>query len=462
MSSRAHWSSRLGFILATAGSAIGLGNIWRFPYLVGQNGGCSFLIVYLCCVFGLGYFMLVGKLSFGRAAKTNIVDGFQTIASQAQKNISPTWGFLGGMLTLLNAIIISGVYVTVIGWTLFYTFESFQNLFFFTKNIHEQTTFNNLISSFEIQLFLGTLCILLTAFIISKGVKKGIERVALYLMPLLFILLVVMLIRILVLPNAEKGIAFFLSPNWAAIGFSSEGIDFKLFSKVLLTAVGQSFYSLSLGMGVMFTYGSYLANTNDLKKDARWIVSLDLMVSILAGLIVLPAVFAFNLEPTTGAGLTFMTLPYVFANMWGGELWAFLFYLLLFIAALTSLISIYEPLTALFIDKLKLTRNKATLLTAFLNICFFVLALLSLTKKIHFQLMGKNLFDAFDWITGSVSLSLTMIVCCLFMGWIGFIPIWRNFRRGSRASRVFRTYLKIVLQFIAPFLLTILILMAFI
>ena len=461
MASRAHWSSRLGFVLATAGSAIGLGNIWRFPYLVGQNGGCSFLIIYLCCVFGLGYFMLVGKLAFGRAAKTNVMDGFQSIGDKMGKRISPFWGRIGGALVLFNGIVISSVYVIVIGWTLFYTFAAFQALTGVEKSIDAQTGFQYLTNAFTTQFFWGSLCIVLTTIVISRGVKKGIERVALWLMPILFALLIIMLVRILLLPGAEKGIAFFLTPNWAAIGFTPDGFHLKLFSKVLLAAVGQSFYSLSLGMGVMFTYGSYLANTNDLKKDAGWIVGLDLLVSMLAGLIVLPAVFAFGLEPSTGAGLTFITLPYVFENMWGGAFWAFLFYLLLFIAALTSLISIYEPLTALFMDKFNLTRTKATILTAGLNVCLFTIALASLSGKISWHLLGHNLFNAFDWITGSVSLCLTMIVCCLFIGWVGFVPIWRNFRRGSSAGRLFRSYLKRTLQITAPLLLTLLILMSF-
>ncbi len=461
MISRAHWGSRLGFILATAGSAIGLGNIWRFPYLAGQNGGCAFLILYLCCVFGLGYFMLLGKLAFGRTAKTNIMDGFKAIDIKIGKQHSPLWGYLGGFLAILNGIIISGVYVIVIGWTLLYTVEAGLSLFGSNNPIDAQQGFDHLTHAFPEQLLWGGLCILLTTLVISKGVKKGIERVCLWLMPLLFGLLILMLCRILLLPGAEKGVAFFLTPDWSAIGFSETGFDISLFSKVLLTALGQSFYSLSLGMGVMFTYGSYLANTDNLKKDAAWIVGLDLTVSLLAGFIILPAVFAFGLEPSTGAGLTFITLPYVFDNMWGGAFWAFLFYLLLFIAALTSLFSIYEPLTSLFMEKLKLTRLKATLLTTCLNILSFTITLLSLTGLFSWTLFNRNLFDAFDWITGSFSLSFTMIICCLFIGWIGVKPIWRNLQQSSHSGHLFRSYFKISLRFIAPVVLTILFLMAF-
>ncbi len=460
MTSRAHWGSRIGFVLATAGSAIGLGNIWRFPYLAGQNGGCAFLILYLCCVFGLGYFMLLGKLAFGRTAKTNIMDGFKAIDVKLKKQHSPLWGYLGGLMAILNGVIISGVYVIVIGWTFLYTIESGLSLFGAHNPVDAQSGFQHLTHAFQEQLLWGCLCILVTAIVISKGVKKGIERVCLWLMPLLFGLLILMLCRILLLPGAEKGISFFLSPDWSAIGFSEEGLDFNLFSKVLLTAIGQSFYSLSLGMGVMFTYGSYLANTDNLKRDAAWIVGLDLMVSLLAGFIVLPAVFAFGLEPTAGAGLTFITLPYVFANMWGGAFWAFLFYLLLFIAALTSLISIYEPLTSLFMDKLKLTRRKATFLTSGLNLISFSVTLASLTGNLPIHLFSRNLFDAFDWITGSFSLSFTMIICCLYMGWIGFVPIWHNLQTTSPSGHIFRNYLRTSLRLTAPIVLTALIIMS--
>lgn len=455
---RVRWGSQIGFILATAGSAVGLGNVWRFPYLVGQNGGGAFLLLYLICVFGLGYFLLLAKLAFGRVAQTNIVDGFQVVAEKNNKKVSCIWGIMGGWLSFLNAIFVGSVYVVVIGWTLCYLIESLEQLIGLSTRAMTAETFNLLTSSFYQQLLWGILCVVVTSFVLVRGVKKGIEKISLFLMPLLFILLVFMACWMVLIPGSGKGIAFFLTPDFTAMGFTVDGFQFKTFADLLLKAVGQAIYSLSLGMGVIFVYGSYLSNNTDLFKSTRWIVVLDTLVAFIAGLIILPAVFAFNLSPEMGPALSFITLPLVFTQMAGGQFFMFLFFMLLFIAALTSLISIYEPIINLLMDKLHLTRLFATFVTAGLNLIGTSIILLSFTKVIPLTVMGKDLFSVVDVLTGSFTMGIMIFFCTLFMGWIISTALVRNLQNGhqTRISKFFKRYVRFTLRFTAPLILFIL------
>ncbi len=459
---RVHWGSQIGFILATAGSAIGLGNVWRFPYLAGQNGGGTFLILYLICALGLGYFMLLGKLAFGRTAQTNIVDGFQVVAEKNHKSISRIWGILGGWLAFFNAILVSSVYVIVIGWTLCYAVESALIMLGLKQIQITQDTFGTLTGSFYYQFFWGFLCILMTSWILIRGIKKGIEKVSLVLMPFLFVLLVFLALWILMLPGAEKGIAFFLTPNFEVMGFKADGFHFNEFAGLFLKVLGQVFYSLSLGLGVIYIYGSYLSQSGDLLKSAKWIVLLDTFVAFMSGLIVLPAVFAFGLEPSTGPALSFISLPFVFMKMTGGSFLMFLFFVLLFIAALTSLISIYEPIVSLIMDKLKFTRVKATLLTALFNLLGSTILLLSFTKVFTWTINGKDLFSAIDVLTGSYTMPIMVFFCCLFIGWIVSTTVIRNIQLGHQktVSKGFKRYLRWTLRVTAPIILLILFLSA--
>lgn len=459
---RIHWGSQLGFVLATAGSAIGLGNVWRFPYLAGQNGGGTFLLLYLICVFGLGYFLLLAKLAFGRTAQTNIVDGFQAVALKNNKKVSPIWGIMGGWLAFVNAVLVSSVYVVVIGWTLCYLVESGARLIGFSGMPMTAETFDLLTTSFSQQLLWGALCIAVTSFVLIRGVKKGIEKISLFLMPVLFCLLVFMAGWMMLMPGASKGIAFFLTPDFTAMGFTPEGFHFKTFGDLLLKVMGQAIYSLSLGLGVIFVYGSYLPNSTDLFKSTKWIVILDTLVAFMAGLIVLPAVFAFNLSPETGPALSFITLPLIFTQMAGGSFFMFLFFILLFIAALTSLISIYEPIVSLLMDKLRLTRFFATLVTAVLNFSGTAVLLLSFTKTVSITVMGKDLFTAVDALTGSFTMGIMVFFCTLFMGWIVSTTVIRNIQAGHKelVSKFFKRYLRLTLRFTAPFILFVLFLNA--
>ena len=454
---RIHWGSKLGFILATAGSAVGLGNIWRFPYLVGENGGGSFLLMYFLCVFGLGYFLMLAKLAFGRTAQTNIIDGFSVVAEKNKKQISAWWGRVWGMAAMINVLFVSGVYVVVIGWTLAYVIFGIGQ-FFEGANIIDSGVFERLTGSFEQQLFWGIMCIFMTTAILVKGVKKGIEQASLILMPFLFLLLVFMAIWIYFLPNAEQGIAFLLTPNWEAFGFTQNGFNIKSFADLFLKAMGQALYSLSMGLGVVFVYGSYLSDKTDLKTSAKWIVGLDTFVAVMAGMIVLPAVFAFGLQPTQGPALSFVSLPLIFAQMTGGKVFMLMFFVLLFVAALTSLISIYEAAVSLMIDKLRVSRIKATVLMALVNTMITAVILASFTKKVDWHIRGQDLFSALDTLTGSYTMSMVVLMATLFMGWGVSTVVVRNMDRGADKplSKFFKRYIRFTLRFTAPIILIVL------
>ena len=448
---RAKWGSKIGFILATAGSAIGLGNIWRFPYLVGQYGGGAFLLLYLICIFSLGYFMLSAKLAFGRVAQTNIIDGFSVAASKNKVKVSRLWGICGGWLSFATGVLIASVYVVVIGWTLAYVVEGGLLCAGLSHRVIDAHLFEELTSSFGSQLFWGFLCIALTALILVNGVKKGIERVSFYLMPILFFLLIFMVLWMLFLPGSEKGILFFLTPKWEMVGFTADGFNPTAFFKILLVVFGQAIYSISLGMGVVYVYGSYLGKDVNIKSSAKWIVGLDTLVAFLAGLIVLPAVFAFNLEPGQGPSLSFISLPLIFAKMSGGLYLMFLFFVLLFLAALTSLLSICEALVSLLSDVLRIGRGWATLVMSACIFCGVFFVLLSSTDVIDLHIGQENLFDFTNRITGDYMMPLTVCIFCLFMGWRVYPVIIASLGQGAgHHSMAFKVYLKWVLRFLAP------------
>ena len=448
---RAEWGSKIGFILAAAGSAIGLGNIWRFPYLVAQNGGGAFLLVYLLCVTFLGYFLLTAKLAFGHVAKTNFIDGFK---QAVEEKISPWWGKIGGGLTLFNIFAVSAVYVIVIGWTLSYVIAAGKNLLGLDKIEIDENLFNSLTSSYGEQLFWILLCMSIAGLILIKGVKSGIEKVSLYLMPVLFLLLIFMVGWMFFIPNSERGFAYLFIPHWEKLGFSDYGFDWKAFAHLTLLALGQAIYSLSLGLGVCFVYGSYLKTGTNIKKSALWVVVLDTSVAILASMIVLPAVFAFDLDPHQGPSLSFVTLPFVFDKMTGGVFFMLAFFVLLFLGALTSLISIYEPAINLIMEKLNFSRVKACFTVLGINLVLALIVLASFTKKIHFK---KDLFDLFDYVTGTYTMGAMILIYSLFMGWKICPRLLINLHNNNP---IFKTYFRFVLKWLAPIVLILLFLSA--
>ncbi|MBQ3696152.1 MAG: sodium-dependent transporter [Alphaproteobacteria bacterium] len=451
---RSHWGSKLGFILATAGSAVGLGNIWRFPYLIAQNGGGAFLLVYLLCVALLGYFLLTAKITFGRIAETNFVHGFEKVTDG---HVSRWWGRVGGSLTLFNIFFVAAVYVVVIGWTLSYVVASGKNLVGIAPVVIDKNLFGALTSSFGMQLFWGALCIVSAFVILTHGVKGGIEKASLYLMPFLFVLLIFMVVWMFMVPGSEKGLLYLIKPNWADLGITSTGFNLHKLAHTALLALGQAIYSLSLGLGVCFIYGSYLNPETDIKKSALWVVVLDTLVAVLASMIVVPAVFAFGLESNQGPTLSFVTLPFVFNQMVGGKVFMFVFFLLLFVAALTSLISIYEPAINLLIERKHMSRWKACLCAAGINLILSMIVLASFTGHLDWTILGKNLFDFADHLTGTYTMGLMVLVYCVFMGW----KIWPQISDNlGIKNKIFKQYFSFVIKWLSPIVLVLLFVMA--
>ena len=394
---RASFGGKISAILVAAGSAIGLGSIWRFPYMAGEHGGAAFLLVYLLCVFVVGIPVMLGEFAVGRATKQNAVGGF--------RSLSKPWRWLG-YNGVIGALFISGYYYVVAGWSLEYLVSSFTGLYSSTASFSEQ------FSAFQLsprQAIYTVVFILLTHLIIIRGVEKGIEKASKVMMPALFIILIIMAVRVAFMPNAIEGYRFFLNPNFKE-AFSANTI---------FTAIGQAFFSLSVGMGCMVTYASYFKSNNNLTGTSFSVALLTLLVAVLAGLVIFPAVFSAGLEPAEGASLIFITLPEIFKDMPLAQLWSGVFFILLILASLTSTISFHEVLTAYFAEEHKLSRKAATRLTSALSVALCMLTLFW-TFDVDFaglHLEKISFFDIFDYTTANILMPLGGLFTCIFVAW---------------------------------------------
>ena len=403
---RASVSSKLGVILATAGSAVGLGNIWRFPYMTGQNGGAVFIMIYVLCVLLLGIPCMVSEFIIGRHGQANTARSFRKMSGG-----SP-WMLIGYM-GVLTGFLISSYYAVVSGWCLEYMWASLLG------KLHGDPEYiNTYFATFSqdpVKPIFWTLIILLATYlIVENGVRDGIERASKLLMPVLFILLLVIVVASCMLPNADKGIEFLFKPDTT-----------KLTGDVFLGALGQSFYSMSIAMGCICTYASYFSRDTNLFKSATQIGVIDFLVAILAGLVIFPAAFSVGVNPDSGPSLIFITLPNVFQQAFGsfsglGYVVSLLFYALLSMAALTSLISLHEVSTAFLEEEVRTTRKRAA--TAVTIACMILGAIcsLSLGAWSKQQLFGMTIFDLFDFVTGQLFLPIVGFLTCIFIGW--FVP----------------------------------------
>ncbi|WP_300410591.1 sodium-dependent transporter [Lagierella sp.] len=403
MNKRQGFSSSLGMIMATAGSAVGVGNIWRFPYILGEYGGAAFLIVYLLMVLLIGIPLMVTEMAIGRMGRED--------ASKSFKKIAPnTKWYLSGFLGILAAFIILGYYSVVAGWTLKYIVNSLTGVFNSGLTPEKTTTlFNNFVSSGLEPILYTFVFMAITMFIVYKGIEGGIEKASKTLLPILAIILVILAIRSLTLPGAYKGVEFLLKPDFKAFFQKKDAI---------LVAMGHAFYSLSLGMGILITFGSYMSQKDDLSDVAVKIAITDTIIAVLAGFVIFPAVFSFGLAPSQGPGLVFVSLPNVFGNMFGGKIFSALFFTLLAFSALTSTISLLETVVSYFIDSLGLKRSHATLLSG--GLIFIICIFSSLSMGSHlgsFRVFGKSFFDFLDYITANVFLLVAAFVEVVFMGW---------------------------------------------
>jgi len=404
MSTRGAWSSKAGFILAGAGSAVGLGNIWRFPYMTGDNGGAVFVLLFLICCFLIGYPVMIAELSLGRGTEKSPVGMIKKLTQKG----SP-WKAVGA-LCILSGFAIFSWYSVILGWVVGYLAKTVGGTFDTQlTNVEIDSVFSTFVSNLPLVVFLHALMITITALIVSGGVESGIERLSKLLMPILFVLLILLAIRSVTLDGASEGLRFYLYP------------DFSKFSgSMILQAMGQALFSLSLGMGTMITYGSYLSRKENIATSAAWITGFDILVSILAGFVILPAVAAMNQSYAQGPELIFKVLPSIFSTMPFGYLFGVGFFLLLIIAALTSTVSILEVPVSYFVDERSWSRRKSVAVVAMGAWLIGTPAALSYGATDFFtQLPGLGLrfFDLLSTVFGDISLSIGSFFIAIFLAW---------------------------------------------
>ncbi len=434
---RANFGSRLGVILATAGSAVGLGNIWRFPYMTGQNGGAAFIFIYILCVIMLGIPCMVNEFIIGRYSASNTARAYRKLS-----NGTP-WAVIG-YIGVLTGFLITGYYAVVSGWCLQYIYASARG-----ELTGSPEFFSNYFADFEKNpikpIIWAVVILVITHFVIIRGVKNGIEKASKALMPALFILLLILVVSSCMLPNAWKGVEFLLKPDFS-----------KVTKDVFLGALGQSFYSMSIGMGCLCTFASYFSKQTDLTKSAVQISFIDTIVAILAGLLIFPAAFSVGISPDSGPSLIFITIPNVFEQAFSGVriigiIVAIGFYALLSLAALTSLISLHEVSTAFFQEELHIERKKAATIVTVVCSVIAALCSLSLGDWDCISIGGKSLFDILDFVTGQILLPCGGFLTCLFVGWYLPHKIVRDeyTNYGSMRGKFFHLYIFCV-KYLSP------------
>lgn len=435
---RANFGSKLGVILASAGSAVGLGNIWRFPYETGENGGAAFIIIYLGCVLLMGIPIMVAEFLIGRRSRSNTAGAYQRLAP------GTPWKWVGRMGVLAGFLILS-YYTVVAGWTLEFIYEAATNSFAGKSAEGFIASFDSFVANPWRPLIWLIAFMLMTHYIIVKGVEKGIEKSAKIMMPALFILLIILAICSISLPGSSAGINFLFKPDFSQIN-----------SNTFLSAMGQAFFSLSLGMGCLCTYASYFKNDTPLPKVALNVATIDTLVAILAGIIIFPAAFSVGIKPDAGPSLLFITLPNVFQQAFGSIpllaiTLSIMFYVLLAVAALTSTISLHEVVTAYLHEEFNMTRKKAARIVTTSCIILGVFCSLSLGIGKEYTLFGMTLFDLFDYVTAKLMMPIGGFLIAIFTGWyLDKKIVWEEItNQGKLKPIVFKT-LVFLLKFFSP------------
>lgn len=435
---RANFGSKLGVVLASAGSAVGLGNIWRFPFETGNHGGAAFILIYLACVLLLGAPIMIAEFLIGRRSRSNTAGAYQKLAPGTH------WRWVGRMGVLAGFLIL-GYYSVVAGWTLEFICEAGSNSFAGKSAADFIASFNGFVSHPWRPVVWLVLFLLATHFIIVKGVEKGIEKSSKIMMPLLFVLLLVLAVCSISLPGSGAGLEFLLKPDFS-----------KVDGNVLLGAMGQAFFSLSLGMGCLCTYASYFRSDTNLPRTAFNVSIIDTLVAFLAGIIIFPAAFSVGIQPDAGPSLLFITLPNVFQQAFGSMPWlaitlSLMFYVLLALAALTSTISLHEVVTAYLHEEFNLTRKKAAWMVTTGCIVLGVFCSLSLGPGKEYTLFGLTLFDLFDFVTAKIMLPMGGMFIAIFTGWyLDKRIVWEEIsNNGTLKIQIYRLLL-FILRFIAP------------
>ena len=433
---RANFGSKLGIILATAGSAVGLGNVWRFPYMTGQNGGAAFILIYFACVLILAIPCMISEFIIGRRGQANAVRSFEKIGGRGWKII--------GVMGVITGFLICSFYSVVSGWCLEYIYASVAGQLEGNPD-YVRTYYNAFVSSPWKPLLCLVVFLLMTHLIIVRGVERGIEKASKLMMPVLFVLLIGIVAASCMLPGASNGISYMFKPDWQSVS-----------SGVFLSALGQAFFSLSLGMGCLVTYASYFNRQTDLTKASIQIALIDSLIAILAGLMIFPAAFAVGVSPDSGPSLVFITLPNVFREAFAAVpavsyVVAIMFYALLTLAALTSLISLHEVCTSYLHEELHISRHRGAIIVTAICLVLGVLCSLSLGAYPEIQLFGMSLFDLFDYVTSQYLMPIGGFLTCLLLGWFVPKPISRDeFTNGGTLRGQFFTIYFFLVRYVCP------------
>ncbi len=452
--SKVKFNTRIGLIAATVGSAVGLGNIWRFPAETQTNGGAAFLLVYILCMLVLGIPVMLAEFSLGRGGHGDAESVFRKLRPGSK------W-WLAGSLAILASYLILTFYMVVAGWTFEYLWQSITGDLYSSANCSSsmlESSFHEKMESYicsDFSPLVNTyVLILINLIILLRGVQKGIERMSNIMMPVLFVLLLVFAGVSLSMPGASDGLEYFFKPDFS-----------KIDTGVIVNALGQSFFSLSLGMGILITYSSYYPKTTKLVPTALTVSILDLLVAVLMGMIIFPAVASFGLGESDlrGTTLVFVTLPEIFARMPATQLWSILFFLLLLVAALTSTISISEVSVAWVQDRFKKSRFKACMIVLLPLFVLSAVCSLSFGSLNGIKLFGMSIFDFLDNLATNIMLPLVSILVCIFIGWFvdkGFLR--KEITNNGSVSNHFYPFVSFVIRYVAPPLLLLILLAAFI
>ena len=432
------FGTKLGIIAAAAGSAIGLGNIYRFPCELGNNGGAAFLLVYLAVVIFLGIPVMLSELVIGRHSLSNSVGAFKKLAP---KTAWPIVGYMG----VLCGFIIFAFYSTVSGWTLEYIVKAVSNSFQGKELAAIEQDFSDFHDKGWRNVMWQAIFIFLTGFVVFKGVQNGIEKYAKILMPVLLVILAVLGIRSMTLPGAKEGLAFLFKPDFS-----------KITGKVLISALGQGFFSLSLGMGVLITYGSYVKKSDNLTSTAFSVVLADTVIALLAGIVIFPAAFSFGVNPQAGMGLVFNTIPMIFNQMVGGYWFCIIFFVLLAIAALTSTISLLEVVVAYVSEELHMKRQWATVAACAGTMLLGAFASLSLMSDTPFTIGGRPVFDWMDFVSSNILLPIGGVFIVIFVGWyLGKTKFFEEVTNGGTITSPLKRIIFFIIRYLAPLAITV-------
>lgn len=436
---RETWKTRLGFILAAAGWSIGLGNIWRFPFVTGKYGGGAFVLLYIICLIVVAMPLFIIEFSLGRASASSITTGYRKLAPRKP------W-FIGGLLGIVGTILIFSYYLMIMGWVAAYLFKTLKAEYFGMTAVEVSELFNSFAArSGEVILWqLGVLAII--GIIVSRGLVKGIERFNKIAMPILFLMLIGLGIYSITLPGGLKGVEFYLKPDFT-----------KISGEAILAALGQVFYSIGVGFGASWVYGSYLSKNADVPGDSTRVALMDTLGAILAGFIIFPAAFAFGVSPDSGYNLIFVTLPNVFGKMPGGIVFGTLFFFFVTVAALTSAIASAECIASWLMDELKWDRSRARVKAVWLILmgCFIlgIPSVLSFGKWSGISLFGFNIFGFIDYVSVNILLVIAGLTLALFVGWhLGIKKFMEMANEGAKNLRI-KPFWGVLIKYVIPLLI---------